>query len=496
MLARAREAVALLARGVDALLEMGEATDFAALGPDGLIETMRAVEAQRNRLAGVDHAFVEAAEAEQLWERTTARGTAGALAQILHLTIGEASARVQAARWFGPRVSLDGQELPPVLPATAAAVRDGTVSAAQSSVIGHCLDELGCAPQVSADDLQRAELTLIEHAAAFGPRQLQRVACHIVDVLVPDGTPPREALVAARRGVVIGAQRRDGTATISGVLTPQVRAQLWAVLNPLSAPQAADGAHRDPRSAAQRTHDALGDACAMLLRSGELPRTGGVPATVIITATLDAVVRAGEHVLGGGIGDASGASFTTADGMRLSLAQVLEIAGQAQVVPAFLNAVGGIVAYGARRRCASPGQIKALIARDGGCSFPDCDAPPQWCEAHHVVPWIAGGSTDLSNLTLLCGYHHRVFEQRAWRCTMIDGTPHWIPPSWVDPARRPLRNRRLAELDPRQCAPDRPPPPAPDPPPAAVPDPPPPESDRPRASGCRMSVTDGARAVA
>jgi hypothetical protein len=31
------------------------------------------------------------------------------------------------------------------------------------------------------------------------------------------------------------------------------------------------------------------------------------------------------------------------------------------------------------RRIASPAQTLALIARDGGCSFPGCDVAPQWC---------------------------------------------------------------------------------------------------------------------
>ncbi|PKQ19038.1 MAG: hypothetical protein CVT66_11615, partial [Actinobacteria bacterium HGW-Actinobacteria-6] len=33
-----------------------------------------------------------------------------------------------------------------------------------------------------------------------------------------------------------------------------------------------------------------------------------------------------------------------------------------------------------------------------GCTFPGCDARPTMCEAHHVVPWWAGGATALSNL--------------------------------------------------------------------------------------------------
>lgn len=43
-----------------------------------------------------------------------------------------------------------------------------------------------------------------------------------------------------------------------------------------------------------------------------------------------------------------------------------------------------------------------LAVRDGGCSFPNCDRPLAWCEAHHLRHWLHGGPTDLANLALLC----------------------------------------------------------------------------------------------
>ena len=66
---------------------------------------------------------------------------------------------------------------------------------------------------------------------------------------------------------------------------------------------------------------------------------------------------------------------------------------------------------------------------------------------HHVVEWIYGGMTDLDNLCLLCGYHHREFERRGWKVTMRDGRPWWIPPAYVDPERVPIRNTMYA-IDP------------------------------------------------
>ena len=99
---------------------------------------------------------------------------------------------------------------------------------------------------------------------------------------------------------------------------------------------------------------------------------------------------------------------------------------------------------GRQRRIATRTQTVALIARDHGCSFPGCDTAPEWCERHHITPWVDGGLTDLDNLTLLCRYHHHNFAARGWDCAINhDGLPAWRPPGWLDPDRQPLINTRI-----------------------------------------------------
>jgi hypothetical protein len=41
---------------------------------------------------------------------------------------------------------------------------------------------------------------------------------------------------------------------------------------------------------------------------------------------------------------------------------------------------------------------------------------------------------------LVCRFHHREFAKHCWQGVMINGIPHWIPPAWIDPEQRPLRN--------------------------------------------------------
>lgn len=95
-------------------------------------------------------------------------------------------------------------------------------------------------------------------------------------------------------------------------------------------------------------------------------------------------------------------------------------------------------------RYATSRQVAILAARDQGCTFPGCDAPPGWCDAHHIVPWVDGGKTDINNLTLACGLHHHLIDKSDWYARMLyDGRPAWIPPPSIDVERRPILHSRF-----------------------------------------------------
>jgi hypothetical protein len=75
---------------------------------------------------------------------------------------------------------------------------------------------------------------------------------------------------------------------------------------------------------------------------------------------------------------------------------------------------------GRSTRTVSHHLFTALAVRDGGCRFPGCDLPVSRCEAHHVVPWQHGGSTDQSNLILLCWRHHHDFAHHPqWQLKLL-----------------------------------------------------------------------------
>jgi hypothetical protein len=255
-------------------------------------------------------------------------------------------------------------------------------------------------------------------------------------------------------------------------LTAEATAHWEAIFSSLAAPQHSDD-QPDPRTADQRRHDALLEAAQRVLRSADLPWTGGAPVTVLATITISELVAAARHAtsnsetqsgssgagldplpdlhleglaaeagldLAGLLGaDTAGLGYL-AHGQSISASALLHLACDAQIVPVIFSDTGGILAYGRERRLASVGQRLALAARDGGCSFPGCDRPPAWTEVHHVTEWITGGPTDLDNMTLLCGHHHRTFEKAGWRVHIEDGVPWWTPPPFVDPTQAPIRN--------------------------------------------------------
>jgi hypothetical protein len=89
---------------------------------------------------------------------------------------------------------------------------------------------------------------------------------------------------------------------------------------------------------------------------------------------------------------------------------------------------------------------RQLWKRDGGCRFPGCGRT-NWVHAHHIVHWSRGGPTDLHNLILLCGFHHRFLHEHGWSIlgtesgfvfTKPDGTVYPPPPPELHPTLRSL----------------------------------------------------------
>ncbi|MDI6100755.1 DUF222 domain-containing protein [Actinoplanes sp. NEAU-A12] len=196
----------------------------------------------------------------------------------------------------------------------------------------------------------------------------------------------------------------------------------------------------EARTPGQRRADALTDVCRLVLAGSSLPDNGGDRPQLAVTVAYDPL----REKLG---------TARLDDGEPLSAEAVRRLGCDARILPLVLNGHGQILDAGRTRRTATGPMRRALAARDQGCVFPGCGRPPRWCDAHHIISWTENGPTDLGNLALLCGHHHRVVHgDSGWELRVgADGLPEFLPPAWLDPNRRPRRNEyhRRPEFYPR-----------------------------------------------
>ena len=122
---------------------------------------------------------------------------------------------------------------------------------------------------------------------------------------------------------------------------------------------------------------------------------------------------------------------------------------------------------GTAKRTATAAQLKALIARDGGCI--GCAAHPAMCQAHHIEPFSQGGPTTIDNMALLCWNCHSKVHHHQWEVVLRNQRLTLKPPTRTrhGPARAldppPGRTRRSRKPEPAvsAAAPTRHPQPAP-----------------------------------
>jgi hypothetical protein len=94
------------------------------------------------------------------------------------------------------------------------------------------------------------------------------------------------------------------------------------------------------------------------------------------------------------------------------------------------DSTGCVLDAGRSHYLASDIQKLVIKLRDGYCRFPGCNAPAERCEIDHVVPYDAGGPTDLWDLGPLCKFHHQMETGGYWHiiASHRDGTCRWRSP--------------------------------------------------------------------
>jgi hypothetical protein len=368
--------------------------------------------------------LVREADRRGLAAQFDAANTAGLVQDALLVPRAQARRMVELAR------AVEGD-----LTSTGEALAEGRISAEHAQVIAQSVADL---PEQAAEWVpQAAEQELLAACEQYDPRVVAKLGRRIMTVVDPDrgdellGRQLERADRAAEEGRQLHAVPCGRRVRLTGWFDTEGWQTVRTALDPLAAPRpAADDGGPDLRTHDRRLADALVELAERVLRTGDLPAQGGERPTLVLTLPYDKLVEQ----VGTGVLDT---------GEHLPTSTARRMACDAKIVPAVLGGAGQPLDVGRASRTV-PGPLRrAVTVRDAGCTFPNCDIPPQWCDVHHAVHWSNGGPTALHNLLLACPAHHHTAHHTGWQVRIApDGLPEWIPPAHIDPNQRPRRHHR------------------------------------------------------
>jgi uncharacterized protein len=320
------------------------------------------------------------------WHEQGAFSCAHWLAWRVGLDSATAREKVRVARALGK------------LPATDEALRVGKLSYAKARAL----------TRVATPD---TEAKLLELAVVATGAQLERVCRGYRRALAPD-----EVLAPEERSV----RRRDlpgGMVRLEIVLAPDEADLLLRALD-----RAREVVHEETDASAEtRKRDNV-----QMDVSAETSNAGST-----WPSRADGMVSLAENFLAGNPATGNGGerfqvmvhvdqdplapdgvlSASLDDGTRVSAETFRRIACDCGLVA--LAGDGAVLNIGRRARSIPPAIRRALALRDGGCRFPGC-THTRFLHGHHIRHWLAGGETSVSNLALLCTFHHHLVHEGGW----------------------------------------------------------------------------------
>lgn len=354
-----------------------------------------------------------------------------------------------------PRTTLQGEVLPCRHEALAEAVLAARVPASHAAMIVRGVDAV--ADRTDTETLARLEATLVDYADSLTTRQLGKLVRQLPDRFDPDGAEPRDDWLRARSSLTL-RQLPNGLTRLTADLHPEAAGFVRSALDAQTAPrrvafvESADSdrvagtdaqatvdaiadhaVDTDTRTLAQKRVDAL-QTMARDFLAHDRGTLAGTAVTMLVNVGLD------ELRTGLGVAHISGVD----EPVPASTAR--RLAADAELIPVVLGGDSEVLDLGRSSRLFSEAQRRAMVARDGGCVWPGCSAPPAWCEAAHLAPWLPHGTTDLDNGALMCAGHHHRFDRDGWSLRREHGIPYLIPPPWLDPQQTPRRAGRLPAL--------------------------------------------------
>ena len=367
------------------------AIDGLSQSDPGLCADTESIEALHRQLARLD-AFVTRAtahfDASGNWAPDGARNAPAWLVAKCHLPKGRARRVVRRGRALRH------------LPECARAWSDGTIAADQVDTIGTLRSD------ITEEALARDEGMLVQQAGSLRFDAFVRAADYWKQLADPNGVEEDERMRRTRRDVYLDKSFRGmwlGKVTldpISGVIVADELERLERALFEAEWSESRTSLGREPtaadlpRSSGQRRADALVE---MATRSRTAPGDGRRPAPLFS-------VMVDYETLHGRICE-------LAAGAVVSPGSLIPWLDEALIERAVFRP-GPRVEVGATARLFTGATRHAIELRDRECTHPYCDVPARSCEVDHILPFSSGGATTEENGRILCGFHHRLRNER------------------------------------------------------------------------------------
>lgn len=403
---------------------------WAARSPVELLDTVQACEVLlRSTLDAVELAVVAEIDA------TNAAAVAGWASTKDYLTAVTGGLKGAGRRRLALARAVKGDRA-----ATGAALAAGDISRVQAQVVAAAVDRLPVDPGVRG----AAEQLLLEMAHDHDATDLTAVGRRIVERLDPDGTERAEERAlereerAAHRGRFLSISEDGiGGVRVTGRGSVEDAAHLKAMLFSLAAPQptsepgACGGTPAASSTSGGGARAGTGMSCGMpdCAHDGRDPRDHGV-------RMWDALIEASRLLASTDVLPTSHAAPSTGQPHpRLPAAPRSDRCRDP-----------GHRRHPVRGRRPDPGLRRRHPPCRARLEIPDPAAgPPIACDAHHILHWVDGGTTALHNLVLLCRTHHTMIHTTPWdvRLNPDDQHPEFLPPTRLDPDRRPRRRQPL-----------------------------------------------------
>ncbi|WP_114046090.1 HNH endonuclease signature motif containing protein [Acidipropionibacterium virtanenii] len=460
---------------IEEALDLLDRSCAATMNPAQTLAAMRAMRRLADRMCA--EAAVWTDRAAKTCAAEKAAGTP--LSDYLAVTEGRSSSEANGLVHQAGRITAD--------PRVRDAALAGTVSPNKAAAAGAVLRDL---PRHDMSEAQRraaAERLIDQAAGGATTGQIARSADRVLEQVAPDlaPTPDGRAAEAERRRRRAVREREltfveDGRGsvrfwgrlpqmegdllrTVVGACVERGRGDERRELETLKAQRATGElsagqyfaartvlGERESRTTAQRQADAITDMVTALQSAGQVPVAGGEAPRVVVTLDYTRLLQLAVEAAATGLRPdgtmldevsvarlRTAVTGTTETGADVAASQVRLACCDAGILPTVLGQASEILDVGREHRLVTPQIRKALTLRDSGCVFPGCTVPAPACQAHHVIPWWAGGPTSLNNLVLICRHHHGVIEPHRfapaadqWRITFDPdtGRPQVHPP--------------------------------------------------------------------